>query len=155
MINFPNNMVQFGGPAAFPGAVLPVASFASQTTIVAGVAAPDNYQAFAKWGVQTVTGIYQVPSGKTFFAAGFYAHTSTAGQFSLRFGYGTATFTDNQAGAPTGVVAYAPTNANDANLALNTTATWYAIPIKFPADSFPFVVAATGGVMFYIPGHEL
>jgi hypothetical protein len=155
---FPANFAHFGGADASSAiASLTIENRSKQLTIAAYFNATGNYQAFAKLGGQTTTENFKVPSGMVFWSPGFAIIGNASANGGMELGHGTADFTDNQAGAPTGAVYYTTSAGQYLRLDVATTLRWYPIPILFngaASDIWPFVrTDSFTNATLYVPGY--
>src|SRR3990167_6663413 len=112
------------------------------------VSTTGNYLRFVRLGTSTTNGEnYQVTVGKTLYCTGFYIFASAA--FTATFGYGTTAVTDDNSTPPTAPKAF----TGGAGVTFSTAAvafTWIPLPMSFPAESFPYLVAQNTSVNFQI-----
>jgi hypothetical protein len=125
----------------------PVGSVSEVITLIAGSsgAAANNFVAFYLAGSNGGTQ-YQVTSGKTFYVLSETCYNQLA-VAANQLGYGTAALAaDPTATAPTGAVYFGnPAQAFATPFYSPTASTfsYYQIPLKFPASSYPFIKVST------------
>lgn len=134
------------------GIIIPVSDFAKLLTLVARVVTASNYQHFQSTKAIAASP-YQVPTGKTFIGIGWYLRTSAGAEYGM--GYGTATFTNDQVGAPTGAIYYGAGTNNGFATAAAEDNIFYPLPVQFPALSFPFFRSDSNGTNIKIVGIEV
>lgn len=150
-----NNVFKLGlvNNADNPAAIIPTTNLGTVVTLTAEVSSStaNNYLMLMKMNSPGSVGQYQVPSGKKFYALGFYGQAGSANNCVL-FGYGTAALVaDNTATAPTGNVPYSPAATMcGVRIDVANTTKFVSIPLSFPALSFPYVNTPNSAVSYNI-----
>ncbi len=138
---------------------IPISDLANWKTIGGGVtsATSGNYISLGRGGAQ-----YQISSGKTLIAPGFYCVSDAATGDFIELGYAdTALAGHNTATAPTSPIAlWTPTStvSNGFRVEGGTVAQmfWVPIPVVMPAQKYPYFRAnATNGFHMLIPFKEV